>query len=111
MPSRGNPNVPNKSRRVASRRKVQKKNSINKISKNPRGTAKSSVIHPTSGPLAPVSSKKARKLEKAANHARQRAIERAMEQEGEVAMTDAPTTTKKKGVKSGEEKMDVDTIE
>lgn len=87
MPSRGNPNVPNKSRRVSSRRKVQKKNAVNKISKNPRGTAKSSVLHPTSGPLAPVSSKKARKLEKAANHARQRAIGRAMEQEGEVIMT------------------------
>src|SRR4051794_28794378 len=72
MPSRGNPNVPNKSRRVASRRKVQKKNAVNKISKNPRGTAKSSVLHPTSGPLAPVSGKKARKLEKAQNHARQR---------------------------------------
>lgn len=87
MPSRGNPNVPNKSRRVASRAKVQKKNAINKISKNPRGTASSSVLHPTSGPLAPPSSKKARKLEKAKNHARQRAIEKALAQDGEVVMT------------------------
>jgi hypothetical protein len=45
------------------------------------------VLHPTSGPLAPVSGKKARKLEKAANHARQRAIERAMEADGEIEMT------------------------
>ena len=87
MPSRGNPNVPNKQRRVASRRKVQKSNAIKKIVKNPRGTAKSTVLHPTSGPLAPVSGKKARKLQKAANHARQRQIERAMEEEGEVQMT------------------------
>ena len=87
MPSRGNPNVPNKQRRTASRRKVQKANAIKKIVKNPRGTTKSSVLHPTSGPLAPVSGKKARKLQKAANHARQRQLEQAMEQEGEVQMT------------------------
>jgi len=87
MPSRGNPNVPNKQRRIASRTKVQKRNAVNKVSKNPRGTAKSNVLHPTSGPLAPVSGKKARKLEKAANHAKRRAIERAMEEEGEVTMT------------------------
>jgi len=79
--------VPNKQRRVASRRKVQKANAIKKIVKNPRGTTKSSVIHPTSGPLAPVSGKKAKKLERAANHARQRQIERAMKEEGEVQMT------------------------
>lgn len=60
---------------------------MSKISKNPRGTAKSSVLHPTSGPAAPLSSKKARKVEKARNHARQRAVEKAMEMEGEVAMT------------------------
>jgi hypothetical protein len=87
MPSRGNPNVPNKQRRIASRAKVQKRNSVNKISKNARGTAKSSVLYPTSGPLAPVSGKKARKLEKAQNKARRRAIEKAMEEEGEVEMT------------------------
>lgn len=87
MPSRGNPNVPNKQRRIASRAKVQKRNSVNKISKNPRGTATSSVLHPTSGPLAPLSGKKARKLERAQNNARRRAVEKAMEQEGEVEMT------------------------
>jgi len=79
--------VPNKQRKVASRRKVQSKNASAKISKNPRGTAKSSVLHPTSGPLAPLSGKKARKLEKAKNHARQRQIEKAMVAEGEVEMT------------------------
>ncbi len=87
MPSRGNPNVPNKQRKTANRAKVQKRSATNKISKNPRGTARSNVLHPTSGPLAPVSGKKARKLEKAQNHARRRAIEKAMEQEGEVEMT------------------------
>lgn len=83
MPSRSNPNVPSKQRRIASRSKVQKRG----ISKNPRGTARSSVLNPTSGKLAPVSGKKARKLEKAKNHARRRALERAMEMEGEVVMT------------------------
>jgi len=87
MPSRGNPNVPNKQRRIASRAKVQKRNAVNKVSKNPRGTASSNVLLPTSGPLAPPSGKKARKLEKARNHARQRAVEKAMAQEGEVQMT------------------------
>ena len=87
MPSRGNPNVPNKQRKTASRAKVQKRNAANKVSKNPRGTARSDVLHPTSGPLAPVSGKKARKLQKLQNNARRRALEKAMEQEGEVEMT------------------------
>jgi hypothetical protein len=87
MPSRGNPNVPNKQRRIANRTKVQKRKAQNGITKNARGTRKSNVLYPTSGPLAPVSGKKARKLEKAANHARQRAIEKAMKEEGEVEMT------------------------
>jgi hypothetical protein len=87
MPSRGNPNVPNKQRRIANRSKVQKRNAVNKITKNPRGTAKSNVLYPTSGPLAPPSGKKARKIEKAKNHARKRALEAMMEQEGEVQMT------------------------
>ncbi|EPE30053.1 hypothetical protein GLAREA_13101 [Glarea lozoyensis ATCC 20868] len=110
MPSRGNPNVPNKQRRIASRSKTQSKNASSKITKNPRGTARSTVLHPTSGPLAPVSGKKARKLEKAQNNARRRAIERAMEQEGEVEMTDAPKTTTSKKVKPDGEKMDVDEV-
>ncbi|KAH8647052.1 hypothetical protein BGZ60DRAFT_535405 [Tricladium varicosporioides] len=113
MPSRGNPNVPNKQRRIANRSKVQKKNSINKVSKNPRGTTKSNVLHPTSGPLAPVSGKKARKLERAQNKARRRAIEKAMEQEGEVEMTDIPKTTKPKTAKAteaAEDKMEMDEI-
>lgn len=44
------------------------------------------MLFPTSGPLAPVSGKKARKLERAANHARQRAIEKALQEEGDVVM-------------------------
>lgn len=79
--------MPNKQRRIANRTKVQKRKAANGVTKNARGTRKSTVLYPTSGPLAPVSGKKARKLAKAANHARQRAIEMAMEQEGEVEMT------------------------
>ncbi|CAG8977955.1 hypothetical protein HYALB_00001835 [Hymenoscyphus albidus] len=110
MPSRGNPNVPNKQRRTASRSKVQSKNAKNKITKNPRGTARSNVLHPTSGPLAPVSGKKARKLEKAQNNARRRALEKAL-QEGEVQMTDAPTTTKSKQTVAKADKMEVDDVQ
>ncbi|KAH9213199.1 hypothetical protein DL95DRAFT_390775 [Leptodontidium sp. 2 PMI_412] len=112
MPSRGNPNVPNKQRKTASRAKVQKRNAANKVSKNPRGTARSDVLHPTSGPLAPVSGKKARKLQKLQNNARRRAIEKAMEQEGEVEMTDAPKTTKAKAKpeKSTDDQMEVDAV-
>jgi hypothetical protein len=90
MASRGNPNVPSKSKRKANRSKVQskvQKHNSGKISKNPRGTAPSSVLHATSGPSAPISSKKARKLTRAQNHARRRALEEAMAREGEVVMT------------------------
>jgi hypothetical protein len=87
MPSRGNPNVPNKQRRTASRSKVQKRNSQSKVTKNARGTFKSNVLAPTSGPLAPISGKKARKLERAQNNAKRRALEKALEEQGEVEMT------------------------
>ena len=79
--------MPSKQRRIANRTKVQKRKAQNGITKNARGTRKSNVLYPTSGPLAPVSGKKARKLEKAANHARQREIEKAMKEEGEVEIT------------------------
>jgi hypothetical protein len=85
MPSRANPNVPNKMRRKSNRSKVQKRSAG--IGKNPRGTARSSVLFPTSGPLAPPSGKKARKLAKAQNHARQRALEKELAEQGEVDMT------------------------
>jgi len=110
MPSRSNPNVPSKQRRIASRSKVQKRNGQNKITKSPRGTSKSNVLAPTKGPLAPVSGKKARKLERARNHAARRALEKAMEEQGEVEMTDAPKTAKPRVTKGEDEKMDVDTI-
>jgi hypothetical protein len=87
MPSRGNPNVPSKLKRKASRSKVQKRNAGKVNKKNVRGTATSSVLHPTGGPAAPLSGKKARKVEKAMNHARRRALEAAMAKEGEVVMT------------------------
>jgi hypothetical protein len=86
MASRGNPNVPSKFKRKANRSKVQKRNP-GKISKNRRGTAPSSVLHPTNGPAAPTSGKKARKLARAQNHARRRVLEEAMAKEGEVVMT------------------------
>ena len=86
MPSRGNPNVPSKLKRKANRSKVQKRNAGKVTKKNARGTATSSVLHPTSGPAAPLSGKKARKAEKAINHARRRALEAAMAKEGEVVM-------------------------
>lgn len=86
MASRGNPNVPRKMKKLGNRAKVQRRNA-GKITKNPRGGNSSTVLHPTGGPLAPLSSKKMRKLEKAQNHARQRALELAMAQEGEVTMT------------------------
>ncbi|CAL3964500.1 hypothetical protein PZA11_002483 [Diplocarpon coronariae] len=110
MPSRGNPNVPNKQRKIASRVKVQKRSATSGVSKNPRGTAKSSVLHPTSGPLAPLSGKKARKVEKAKKHARRRALEKAMEEQGEVTMTDAPKTTKAK-TKAKTDDVEGDTME
>ncbi|CZR69601.1 uncharacterized protein PAC_19501 [Phialocephala subalpina] len=110
MASRGNPNTPSKSRRIANRAKVQKRNAKNGVFKAPRGTRISSVLTPTSGPLAPLSGKKARKVEKAKNHARRRAIEKAMEQEGEVEMTDAPKTTKSKAEKSDGGDVDMETI-
>jgi len=79
---------------------VQKRTAkANRIGKTSR------VLHPTSGPAAPISSKKARKLEKAENHARQRALEKAMAEQGEVVMTDAPKTAKSK---RGDEKKSVE---
>lgn len=76
MPSVANCNVPNKSRRKAQRTKTQKQRASAGIKKNARGTATSSVIHPTSGPLAPLSGKKARKVEKARMHALKRQAEK-----------------------------------
>ena len=116
--------MPNKQRRIANRTKVQKRKAQAGVTKNARGTRKSAVLYPTSGPLAPVSGKKARKLEKAANHVRQRAIGKALEADREVEMTgrllrivgdldqtnletvDAPETTKKH--KTQGDKMEVD---
>lgn len=86
MASRGNPNVPRKAKKFSNRAKVQRRNA-GKVLKNPRGKNSSTVIYPTGGPQAPLSAKKARKVEKAQNHSRQRAIERAMAEEGEVEMT------------------------
>ncbi|KAA8568557.1 hypothetical protein MFRU_012g01100 [Monilinia fructicola] len=109
MASKSNPNVPQKKRKVANRAKTQRKNAINKITKNPRGTRASTVLFPTSGPLAPVSGKKARKLQKAQNCARQRALEKAMK-EGEVNMTDAPEGSEETAANGENQGMEVDNI-
>jgi len=87
MPSRGNFNVPSKLKCKVNWSKVQKRNAGKVTKKNARGTAISSILHPTGGPAAPLSGKKARKVEKALNHARRRALEAAMAKEGEVVMT------------------------
>lgn len=87
MPSVANCNVPNKSRRKAQRQKVQKQRASAGVKKNARGTATSSVLYPTSGPGAALSSKKARKVEKARAHALKRAMEKEMERNGEATMT------------------------
>jgi hypothetical protein len=83
MASRSNPNVPTKAKRLSHPRKA-KKNS-RKIVK-PHGSkpkSKSKNIHVG----GEVSNKKARKLEKKQNFAKQRALEKAMEEAGEVRMT------------------------
>ncbi|KAH8815540.1 hypothetical protein F5884DRAFT_852010 [Xylogone sp. PMI_703] len=125
MPSRSNPNVPSKNRRIANRAKAQKKKAQSGIRKNTRGKAASSVLHPTSGPLAPVSAKKARKLERARHHARQRALEKEVEEreargEGQMMDMDMEDGDGAKGGKKsakegkskevGEEGMDVDDV-
>lgn len=86
MASRGNPNVPSKLKKKGNRAKVQRRNA-GKITKNPRGGNSSTVLHPTGGPMAPLSAKKQRKVDKALIRAKQRAIELAMAEEGEIAMT------------------------
>ncbi|KAM3065623.1 hypothetical protein ACMFMG_011331 [Clarireedia jacksonii] len=108
MASTSNPNVPRKQRRIANRAKSQRRNAIKKVAKHPRGTRQSAVLYPTSGPLAPVSGKKARKLERAQRHARQRAVQKAMAAEGEVQMTDAPKSTESKSKKENGEGMEID---
>ncbi|KAI9862951.1 MAG: hypothetical protein M1813_004124 [Trichoglossum hirsutum] len=110
MASRSNPNVPTKAKRLSHPRKA-KKNS-RKIVK-PHGSkpkSKSKNIHVG----GEVSNKKARKLEKKQNFAKQRALEKAMEEAGEVRMTDAPTVTPKKELKSStavvQDEMEVDEV-
>ncbi len=89
MPSVANCNVPNKTRRKAQgHRKAQKARASAGIRKNARGTAASSVLFPThSGKGAPLSSKKARKVEQARAHALRRTMEKEMERNGQVEMT------------------------
>jgi hypothetical protein len=91
MPSVKNCNVPNKARRVAARHKAQRDRSRAGLHRNPRGTLLSSVLLPTSGPAAPLSGKKARKLARAQGHARRRAAAAAPHEQDvpEVVMRDA----------------------
>jgi hypothetical protein len=71
--------MPAKSKRKANRGKVAKKNAM-KVAKSRKHTS-------TVTTQAPLSGKKARKLERKANHARKREIEKTMTIKGEVAMT------------------------
>ncbi|RAL60770.1 hypothetical protein DID88_009875 [Monilinia fructigena] len=89
MASKSNPNVPQKEAQEAQEPVL--------------------FLFPTSGPLAPVSGKKARKLQKAQNCARQRALEKAMK-EGEVSMTDAPEGTEEAAANAENQGMEVDNI-
>jgi hypothetical protein len=100
MPSVKNPNVPQKARRLATRGKVQKrkangaaftsdKNPSTSNPRNPRANtlAPGATLYPTSGPLAPLSKKKAKKVERAQRLARQRMVEKLKKEGGEVDMT------------------------
>ncbi|KAK6601751.1 hypothetical protein H4I96_07092 [Botrytis cinerea] len=88
MASKSNPNVPQKKRKVANRAKTQRKNAINKITKTQEAPEP-----------------KARKVQKAQNCARQRALEQAMK-EGDVNMTEAAETI----FKAANEGMEVDRV-
>ncbi|KAI9764257.1 MAG: hypothetical protein M1840_008548 [Geoglossum simile] len=80
MASRSNPNVPAKSKRLAHPRKA--KNS-QKVTKARHTKTQPKNIHVG----GQISSKKAKKLEKKQGFARKRAIEKSMEETGEVKMT------------------------
>ncbi|KAI5458520.1 hypothetical protein BGZ63DRAFT_426902 [Mariannaea sp. PMI_226] len=92
MPSVKNPNGPSKNRlaaRAAKVRKESRKRSLtpkDKIAKADTTRGARAGLMPTSGPRAPVSSKRARKLEKKLKYA----LKRKMEAEGEAEMKDAP---------------------
>jgi hypothetical protein len=108
MPSVSNCNTPNKSRRIASRQKIQRKRAAAGIRKNPRGTNSSVQIFPTSGPLAPLSGKKARKVEKARKHALAREAERQLREEEEARERDAALELEKQQKKAKRQGGDVE---
>ncbi|KAH0562233.1 hypothetical protein GP486_003070 [Trichoglossum hirsutum] len=100
--------MPTKAKRLSHPRKA-KRNS-HKVAKIRGSNSRSKNLHVGGR----VSNKKARKLEKKQNFARQRALEKIMEEAGEVRMTDAPTVTPKKDPKLGtavvQDKMEVDEV-
>ncbi|KAK3936638.1 hypothetical protein QBC46DRAFT_295859 [Diplogelasinospora grovesii] len=105
MPSVKNPNKPSKNRlaaRAAKSKKVRAQQSAaGKQSRIEKADARRGArpgLLPTSGPNAPLSSKKQRKREKQLAHA----LKRKMEAEGEVVMKDAPAADNKKTGKKGE---------
>ncbi|KAL7929816.1 hypothetical protein V8C35DRAFT_172000 [Trichoderma chlorosporum] len=98
MPSVKNPNRLSKNRLAARAAKAKKANqkradpaNQNKITKADRTRGARPGLMPTSGPRAPISGKKARKLEKKMGYA----LKRKMEAEGEAVMKDAPATEEK----------------
>ncbi|KAL2015724.1 hypothetical protein VTK56DRAFT_4895 [Thermocarpiscus australiensis] len=114
MPSVKNPNAPSKNRlaaREAKRRKERRKAAAaGQLQKRGGAVAKADArrgarpgLLPTSGPRAPVSNKKARKLERKMGYA----LRRKMLAEGEVEMKDAPAE-KEKGSKAAGEEQEVE---
>ncbi|KAI9818874.1 MAG: hypothetical protein M1827_007695 [Pycnora praestabilis] len=114
MPSRSNPNVPTSQKRKANRSKVRKAKSSHLVTHNK--IAKTSARGAGSNGMgAPVSKKKAKKLQTKANNVRRREVERAMAETGEIDMRDAPAQTRSKGTAKkyyNEEgvRMDVDEV-
>ncbi|KAK5660190.1 hypothetical protein OQA88_13660 [Cercophora sp. LCS_1] len=108
MPSVKNPNKPSKNRLAAraskAKKQAQQASAAGKKSKIQKADARVGArtgLMPTSGPRAPVSKKKQKKIEQRLRLA----LQRKMKEEGEVEMTDAPVG---KDVTSKESEMDIE---
>ena len=108
MPSHTNPNTPKsfKPRHAAARKAKRLRVSKQRAARSSTSTPASSAAIRKAAPL---SNKKARKLEKKMGHARRRALEDEFERR-EVEMRDVkePGSARKEGKELDEERMDVD---
>ena len=115
MPSRSNPNTPSASKRKTAHALKAKRQNTQRLARNKitKPTAKTSQALRRAAPL---SRKKAKKLERNAEFARKR----KMEEMGDVEMRDVDDAGKKRGrveegektdVPAAEEKMEVDGVE